>query len=63
VFDDHTGATGSFNYTENASNANDELLVLIHNTETVAGWKKRFEDLWADKENYKDLQIGVVQKK
>jgi phosphatidylserine/phosphatidylglycerophosphate/cardiolipin synthase-like enzyme len=63
VFDDHTGATGSFNYTENASNANDELLVLIHNTETVAGWKKRFEDMWADKENYKDLQIGVVQKK
>lgn len=63
VFDDHTGATGSFNYTENASTANDELLVLIHNTETVAGWKKRFEDMWADKENYKDLQIGVVQKK
>jgi phosphatidylserine/phosphatidylglycerophosphate/cardiolipin synthase-like enzyme len=63
VFDDHTGATGSFNYTENASNANDELLVLIHNAETVAGWKKRFEDMWADKENYKDLQLGVVQKK
>lgn len=63
VFDDHTGATGSFNYTENASNANDELLVLIHNAETVAGWKKRFEAMWADKDNYKDLQIGVVQKK
>lgn len=63
IFDDHTGATGSFNYTENASTANDELLVLVHNTETVAGWKKRFEDMWADKENYKDLQIGVVQKK
>lgn len=63
VFDDHTGATGSFNYTENASTANDELLVLIHNGDTVANWKKRFEAMWTDNENYKDLQIGVVQKK
>lgn len=63
VFDDHTGATGSFNYTENASTANDELLVLIHNAETVAGWKNQFEAMWADKDNYKDLQIGVIQKK
>lgn len=63
VFDDHTGATGSFNYTENASTANDELLVLIHNAETVAEWKKQFEAMWADTDNYKDLQIGVVQKK
>ncbi|MDF2937312.1 MAG: hypothetical protein K0Q90_2685 [Paenibacillaceae bacterium] len=63
VFDNHTGATGSFNYTENASTANDELLVLIHNVETVTGWKKQFEAMWTDVENYKDLQIGVIQKK
>lgn len=63
IFDDHTGATGSYNYTDNASTANDEVLVLIHNRDTVTEWKKQFDSMWMDTNNYKDLQIGVVQKK
>lgn len=54
LFDDEAGATGSFNYTENASTNNDEMLVIIRDKETVSRWKQQFEAMWNDTENFID---------
>jgi phosphatidylserine/phosphatidylglycerophosphate/cardiolipin synthase-like enzyme len=62
VMDDHTGVTGSFNYTDNAINSNDELLVIIRDKATITQWKQQFDAMWNDAENFKDLKLGVVKK-
>lgn len=54
LIDNETGATGSFNYTVNASTVNDEMLVIVRDKATVAQWKQQFESMWNDKENFRD---------
>lgn len=63
VIDGEVGATGSFNYTTNAATANDEILVIIRDKTAVNQWKTQFEAMWNDTVNFRELQVGVVQKK
>ena len=46
VIDDTLAATGSFNYTENADERNDENLVFLVNPETVAAFEAEFQEIW-----------------
>lgn len=57
IIDGKTGATGSFNFTMNASSINDEMLVIIRDESTVQSWKQQFEAMWNDSENYRDIQF------
>lgn len=46
--------TGSYNYTANATNENDEVLVVINDANTAKQWKTEFETMWNDTTNYKN---------
>jgi len=46
VIDNKLVATGSFNYTANADEKNDENLVFLANPEIIAGFKSEFLEIW-----------------
>jgi phosphatidylserine/phosphatidylglycerophosphate/cardiolipin synthase-like enzyme len=49
---DDTVTTGSYNYTEEATKDNDEVLVIIKDIATAKEWKTEFENMWNDDTNY-----------
>jgi phosphatidylserine/phosphatidylglycerophosphate/cardiolipin synthase-like enzyme len=49
---DDTVTTGSYNYTEEATKDNDEVLVIIKDSATAKEWKTEFENMWNDDTNY-----------
>lgn len=46
VIDGALAGTGSFNYTENADERNDENLVFLTNKETIAAFESEFLEIW-----------------
>jgi len=56
LIDDTTVATGSFNYTTNASTLNDEVLLVLKDSKTARRWKDQFETMWKDTQNFRDLK-------
>ncbi|MDP4120264.1 MAG: phospholipase D-like domain-containing protein [Bacillota bacterium] len=54
IVDDSICTTGSFNYTISAQKTNDEVLVVIKNSETAKDFEKQFERMWNDKEDFTD---------
>lgn len=63
IIDEELATTGSFNYTVNASTANDEMLVVLREPGTAKLWKKQFDAMWSDAAGFQDLKLGVVPKK
>ena len=49
---DDTVTTGSYNYTEAATDKNDEVLVIIKDAATAKAWKTEFDNMWNDTTNY-----------
>lgn len=47
VFDDSLAVTGSYNWTEPASNLNSENCVIIPDANVIASYQRRFEELWS----------------
>ena len=54
IADNQVVTTGSYNYTESAEKYNDEVLVVIHNKNTVNQFSQEFESMWNDNKNFKD---------
>lgn len=52
VADKKIGTTGSFNYTENASKENDEMLVIINNSKVASDFDNEFENMWNNNAEY-----------
>ncbi|WP_026883652.1 phospholipase D-like domain-containing protein [Clostridium akagii] len=52
VVDGSVVATGSFNYTNNATYVNDENLIIIRNSNVAQGYDKNFNNMWNDNTNY-----------
>lgn len=48
VIDSRIAGTGSFNYSRNADESNDENLVFISDAKTVKKYLEEFEELWAE---------------
>lgn len=46
IIDNSLVATGSFNYTENADERNDENLVFLVNPEIIAEFENEFQEIW-----------------
>ena len=46
VIDSEIVATGSFNYSRNADEKNDENLVFLYNKQTAQKFREEFEELW-----------------
>ena len=51
---ENTVTTGSYNYTQAATNENDEVLVIINDKTIAKEWKQEFETMWNDNNNYKN---------
>jgi phosphatidylserine/phosphatidylglycerophosphate/cardiolipin synthase-like enzyme len=54
IVDDNIVTTGSFNYTEQASTQNDEVLVIINSPNSVKEFENQFQNMWSDNENFQD---------
>lgn len=46
VYDDSFVSTGSFNYSKNANEKNDENLIFIFDREIAGNYEKEFDELW-----------------
>ena len=51
---DNIVTTGSYNYTQAATDKNDEVLIVINDKSMAKEWKSEFETMWNDTSNYKD---------
>jgi phosphatidylserine/phosphatidylglycerophosphate/cardiolipin synthase-like enzyme len=56
VIDKSVVTTGSYNYTQNASTENDEVLVVIHDPSTAAKWADEFQLMWDDTKNFSEVK-------
>lgn len=48
VIDEHIVVTGSFNFSNNADQSNDENVVIVDNAEIAAAYLSEFDRLWAE---------------
>lgn len=56
IIDKSVVTTGSYNYTQNASTENDEVLVVIHDPSVATKWADEFQQMWDDTKNYSELK-------
>ena len=56
VADDKVVTTGSYNYTQNASTQNDEVLMIINDSKIAQGFTNEFNIMWNDNKEYKDYK-------
>lgn len=54
VADGNVVTTGSYNYTENASTDNDEVLVVIRDSKLAKEWTKEFDAMWNDNKKFQN---------
>ncbi len=54
IADDRTVTTGSYNYTDEATYDNDEVLVVINDQNIAQNWDNEFQSMWADDTDYQD---------
>jgi len=55
IIDKAVVTTGSYNYTQNASTENDEVLVVIHDPGIATNWEGEFQQMWNDTKDYVDV--------
>ncbi|MGD0621713.1 MAG: phospholipase D-like domain-containing protein [Thermacetogeniaceae bacterium] len=56
IADNSTVTTGSYNYSNEATYENDEVLVIIHSPSIAQVWDNEFQSMWTDNDNYEDYQ-------
>lgn len=56
VIDDQTVTTGSYNYSEDASTRNDEVLVVLRDPTMAKAWETEFNQMWNDHAEYATWQ-------
>jgi phosphatidylserine/phosphatidylglycerophosphate/cardiolipin synthase-like enzyme len=56
IADDSTVTTGSYNYTNEATDENDEVLVIIHDSTVAQNFDNEFQSMWSDNKNYIDFK-------
>ncbi len=54
IADKSVATTGSYNYTENASIQNDEVLLIIKDSKVATDFSDEFQRMWQDKNDYID---------
>jgi|GEM_PF-1467664 len=54
IADDKTVTTGSYNYTDEATYDNDEVLVIINDQNIAQNWDNEFQSMWTDDADYQD---------
>lgn len=54
IADKKTATTGSFNYTKSAEEKNDEVFVVIKNSDVAKSFSEEFENMWGDSGNFEN---------
>jgi phosphatidylserine/phosphatidylglycerophosphate/cardiolipin synthase-like enzyme len=54
IADSSTVTTGSYNYTNEATYDNDEVLVVIRDRDVARDWDNEFERMWGDAGAYEN---------
>ena len=54
IADSNTVTTGSYNYTNEATYDNDEVLVVIRGPGVAKDWENEFERMWGDTADYEN---------
>lgn len=57
IVDKCIATTGSYNYTENATKENDEVLVIINDSKFAQGFDNEFESMWNNVKEYKNYSL------
>ena len=57
IADDSTVTTGSYNYTDETTYDNDEVLVIIHSPSIANDWDSEFGRMWADTASFFTLHV------
>ena len=60
IADDSTVTTGSYNYTNEATYDNDEVLVVIRDPGVAKDWEGEFQQMWNDT-GIRKLAIEVIE--
>ncbi|KHD36108.1 phospholipase D [Clostridium acetobutylicum] len=55
IVDNNTVTTGSYNYTDDATYKNDEVLIVIKNASIARDWEKEFSTMWQDTSRFTSL--------
>lgn len=56
IADKNTATTGSYNYSENASKSNDEILMVINDPKVAIDFDNEFESMWGNTKDYVDYK-------
>lgn len=56
IADRNITTTGSYNYTQAATNDNDEVLMIISDSKVSQDFEDQFERMWNDSKNFKDYK-------
>lgn len=56
IADGSVVTTGSYNYSQAASTTNDEVLVMIRDSNIAKDWEKQFNRMWDDTKNFTELK-------
>lgn len=59
IADSSTVTVGSYNYTNNASSENDEVLCVIKNNDTATTFQNEFNSMWNDNSNYQSYTAST----
>lgn len=54
IIDKNIVTTGSYNYTQNATKENDEVFVVLRNSNAAQQYENEFERMWNDNTNFKE---------
>lgn len=54
IADDKIATTGSYNYTQNATLRNDEILVIISDPKVATDFDNEFNSMWSNTKDYKN---------
>ena len=58
IADDKVVTTGSYNYTDEATYENDEVLVIIHDPTAAQDFETQFQRMWSDNSGFEDYQAS-----
>jgi phosphatidylserine/phosphatidylglycerophosphate/cardiolipin synthase-like enzyme len=54
IADDKVVTTGSYNYTDEATYDNDEVLVIVNDQNIAQNWDNEFQSMWTDNADYRN---------
>ncbi|CAM3526579.1 phospholipase D-like domain-containing protein [Paenibacillus lupini] len=61
IADKKIGTTGSFNYSQAASEQNDEILMVIRTADVAKNFSAQFDKMWADTKRFKSVEYKIAQ--